>query len=391
MLRLILFLIFLIASVYLGLQIIWHPGYLLLVYQPWMVQMPIWFALLSAFIFFILFYILIDSFDRLQFLGFRLMNWLRIRRTSQSYNKTQHGLTLLIEGQYKKAEKLLLDGVNLDHNPLVNYLGAAYAAYHQNALDRQDHHIKKAYQVAPDSDLAIGLTQAELQLFEKKFEQAIATLNRLRQSSPRHPKLLTLLKKAYVRIGDWTNLQLLLPDLYKAKVLTHSQFDQFTKNVYVEIFRSTSPKSREEWQQLYEAMPRDLKSDPDIIECYVKQLIQFSGTELIIETLIRKVMKISWQPELVVLYSTLPFDRLDKQLVIVAAWQKIHGTHPELHFTLARLCVRMSLWGKAKDYFEKCLASGVYPAASLEYGELLEKLDDYDAARQVYREGLKKE
>ena len=41
---LIIFLVLLVASVWLGMEVGRHPGYLLVVYQPWMVQMPIWFA-----------------------------------------------------------------------------------------------------------------------------------------------------------------------------------------------------------------------------------------------------------------------------------------------------------------------------------------------------------
>src|SRR3990167_2504880 len=109
MLRLIIWLIILVASVWFGLAILRHPGYLFLVYQPWMVQMPLWFALISLILIFGLFYLLISSIDRLQFLLFRIQNWFRFRREHKLYSKTQHGLALLIEGQWRKAEKLLLD------------------------------------------------------------------------------------------------------------------------------------------------------------------------------------------------------------------------------------------------------------------------------------------
>ena len=52
--RLILFLLFLIASVSFGLVVVRHPGYLLVVYQPWMVQMPLWFAILGLFYHFLI-------------------------------------------------------------------------------------------------------------------------------------------------------------------------------------------------------------------------------------------------------------------------------------------------------------------------------------------------
>ena len=72
---LIIFLFFLVLSVWLGLQAERHPGYLLLVYHHWMIQMPLWFVLISVIVIFALFYLLIDSIDRCQFLWFRLQNW----------------------------------------------------------------------------------------------------------------------------------------------------------------------------------------------------------------------------------------------------------------------------------------------------------------------------
>src|SRR5438128_1787728 len=131
--RLIIFLLLLMASVWLGLEIARHPGYLLVVYQPWTVQMPLWFALLSAAIILILFYFIISSIDHLSFLWFRIKNRLRLHREHKSYSKTQQGLALLIEGRWKKAENLLLSGVNQSVEPLMNYLGAAEAAHAQGA------------------------------------------------------------------------------------------------------------------------------------------------------------------------------------------------------------------------------------------------------------------
>src|SRR5436190_2914368 len=105
--RLIIFLLFLVASVWIGVEVVRHPGYLLVAYQPWMVQMPLWFAILTLVVCFGLFYFLIDSIDRLGFLWFKLKNWLHIRREHKSYSKTQQGLSALIEGRWKKAERLL--------------------------------------------------------------------------------------------------------------------------------------------------------------------------------------------------------------------------------------------------------------------------------------------
>lgn len=387
MLRLITFLIFLILSVWAGIQVVRHPGYLLLVYQPWMVQMPLWFAALSVVLVLVLFYVFIDSVDRIQFTWYRLKNWLRYRREHQLYSKTQQGLLLLIEGRAQKAERKLLAGVMQTGEPLINYLAAAKAAQEQAAFDRRDKYIHKAYEIAPEASLSIGLVQAELELQQDQLEHAAATLNHLRLSSPRHPEVLTLLEKVYVRLGDWKNLQGLLPALRKAKIVTSEQFEQFEKNLYCEILRTASIKTLADVHQIWDDMPRAMRKNPDVACAYVKQLMRFSDTKNS-EAIIRKILKQHWQPELVSIYGTLPFTNLNRQLVIVGAWLQLYGQKPVLLLVLGTLCMRVQLWGKAKDYFEKCLSIGPYPEASLEYGKLLEQLDEKEAALAVYRDGL---
>lgn len=393
--RLIILLLLLVASVWFGVEIVRHPGFLLIVYQPWLVQMPLWFAIVSLIFIFGLLYFFINSIDRVSFLWFRLKNWLSIRREHQSYSKTQLGLTALIEGRWKKAEKLLLNGVNQSFEPLINCLAAAKAAHEQHAYDRRDNYIQKAYQVAPKEDLAIGLVQAELELKQDKLEQAAATLNHLRQASPRHPQVLKLLEKVYVRLADWKNLNLLLPGLRKANVLTGEEYDLFEKNIYCEIFRASSTKRLSDILSLWNEMPRHLRKNPEVVYAYVTQLSRHApvtGTETTkeIEELIRKILKQTWSSDLVNLYGTLPLNNLNRQLVIVGAWVKMYGQRPELLLVLGKLCVRLQLWGKAKDYFTRCLAQGPHLAASLEYGKLLEHLNEPDDALQIYREGLMK-
>lgn len=388
MLRLIIFLLFLIISVWLGIEVVRHPGYILLVYQPWMVQMPIWLALLGILVILGIFYLLITCVDQIQLLGFKFKNWLRFRRENQSYSKTQKGLSAVIEGRWKKGESLLLAGVSQTVDPLMNFLGAAKAAQEQGAIERRDIYIQKAYAAAPSADLAIGLTQAELEIEQHQFAQAAAILNHLRAANPRHPLVLKLLEKVYVHLGEWQNLINFLPSLRKAKTLNLQEIDLLEKNIYCEIFHAASDKNLEEIHRIWNEIPHHAKKNPEVTCAYVKQLIRFPDTSKEVEDLIRKTLKQSWQPDLVNIYGTLPFTNLSRQLVIVGTWLKIYGQHPELLLVLGKLCVRIQLWGKAKDYFEKCIAIKPNLEASLEYGKLLEHLGESNEALQKYREGM---
>lgn len=386
--RLIIFLIFLVASVWFGVTVLRHPGYLLLVYQPWMVQMPLWFALISLLIIFGLFYLLIDSIDRIHFFYYRLKNWMKLRREHKAYSNTQLGLTNLIEGRWRKSEKLLLAGVTQTTEPLINYLGAARAAHELKDFERRDDYIQKAYKIAPKEELAIGIVQSELEISQHQYEHAIATLNHLRQLSPRHPRVLFLLEKVYTRLADWRQLQSLLPDLRKAKIITSEQAATFEKNLYLEILRHSTYSSLDALHQAWADLPKAMRNNPDIAYAYVQQLSKFNDTATM-EEVIRKILKHSWHGGLVNVYSTLPFTNLNQQLVIMGGWLKSYGNHQELLLALGRVCVKVQLWGKAKDYFERCLEIEPNPEASYEYGALLEHLGDIDLALTQYKLGLK--
>lgn len=385
--RLIVFLVFLVTSVWLGLTVLKHPGYVFVVYQPWMLQMPLWVALLGFIIFFGTFYALIDSVDQLNLWWFRFKNWIQWRREHRAYSKTQHGLALLIEGRWAKAERLLTSGVKNTIDPLMNYLGAARAAQALGAIDRRDTYLRDAHQIAPQAELAIGLTKAELQLEQHQLEQAAATLTRLLSLSPRHPRVLALAEKVYVRLGDWKALQALLPKLRRSRFLSNEQAAQFEKNIACTLLRQPGSFSVNELTACYEQLPRSVRKLPEVMTVYIEALAARGEVEQA-ASLTRRVLKSTYESRLVTLYASLPLTDVNRELVVAGAWLKSYGPHAELFLLLGKLCTKAQLWGKAKDYFDKCLSLGPNPAASFAYGKLLEQLGDAAAATAIYRNAL---
>lgn len=388
MLRFVIFLAFLLASIWVGVLLMRHPGYLLIVFHPWLVQMPIWLAILAVLLTFLLFYILLDTFSQIHFYWFQLKNWLRFRRQQKSFSKTQQGLIALIEGRYKNAERLLLDGISETLEPLINYLGAAKAAHERFDYEKRDRYLQSAYQTTPQAEIAIGLTQARLEFSQGQFERALVTLNHLKQKSPYHPGVLMLLEKIYYQLSERSQMLELLPNLRKAKIITNDQANLLEKRIYAEILQTSNLKSIDEIKTIWRNVPRHISKDPQVVSAYIKQLSRFPETNKDIEDLVRKVMKHHFEPDLVHIYSELPHANLNKLLVVVGSWLQQYGQKPELLMALGKLCMKAKLWGKAKDYFEKCLAQGPNTEASLAYGKLLEQLDELDAALIQYKDGL---
>ena len=127
----------------------------------------------------------------------RVAEWRRKRRLQRAHRSLTRGLVELAEGRWKVAERHLTKHAEQSETPLINYLAAARAAQLQDEHARRDDYLHLAHESMPSADVAVGLTQAELQLAHQQYEQALATLMHVRSLSPKHNYVLKLLKKLY--------------------------------------------------------------------------------------------------------------------------------------------------------------------------------------------------
>jgi HemY protein len=388
--RLFWLLVLLIASVWIGLKIAEDPGYAIFAYKNWSMEMPLWFAVVSFIVILLLLYMVLRFFDSIDFSLYRWKNWLQWRRKYKSYSKTNRGLIELIEGHWRSAEHYLEEGVEQSDAPLINFLAAAKAAHEQGAYDRRDGYLRKAHQMAPQGEVAIGLTQAQLQYEQGQLEQALATLGHLRTLAPKHGFVLKLLEKVYIRLADWQGLISILPSLRKAKVINDDQLVKFEENTYQELLRVAANKNlgMVAIQNVWRSIPKKFQSDPKLIYSYAKLLMDYPEVAGELDILINKAVKKKWDADLVRLYGMLKTNNAQKQLARAEDWQKQYGNQAVLLLTLGRLAERCNLWGKARVYLEDSIKLEARPETYMEYGKLLEELGELNLATQQYKEGL---
>jgi HemY protein len=383
--RFIIFLIILVGSIFLGWKISEDPGLAFFSYKQWSAEMPLWFAVLSAIIIFYLGYILLRVMNGMGFSLYRWRNWRKWRRKYKSYSKTNQGLVELIEGNWNNAEYYLLEGVTQSDAPLVNYLAAAYAADQRGGYERRDAFLLKAHAIAPQAEIAIGLTQAQLQLKHGELEQALATLDHLRKIAPNQKLVLKLLERVYVRLADWPELLKLLPTLRKKKLITAEEQQNFENHIYLEMLSGTTPETL---PAVWEGVPKKLRQQPVLLSGYAKKLPLESAQADALEKLLNSTLKTSWNKELVKTYGLLPGSDPVKQLAKAEKWLPEHNTDATLYLTLGLLSMRCQLWGKAKNYLETSLNLEPDPETYAAYGKLLESLGDQKAALSSYRDGI---
>lgn len=288
-------------------------------------------------------------------------HWLAQGQQRRARKRTTEGLLALAEGNWPQARKRLEASAEHADTPLINYLAAAQAASESGDHDAVDDLLRKAYESTPGSDLAVGITQAQLQLNANRLEQALATLVRLRKQAPHHPFLLKLLKTVYLRLEDWRELSRLLPELRKRQLGNPEELDSLERTVWHKLLHRASEeavrqgsRSLEPLTRLWDELPGSMRRDEHTIRVYA-ELLAKDGDEAQAETLLRKVLRNHWSDELVSLYGRVCGAKPDEQLLAAERWLQDRPNNPDLLLALGRLSLRNELWGKAREYFETSL------------------------------------
>ena len=311
------------------------------------------------------------------------------RLTEKARHSLEQGLIELAEGRFEKAEKILLRKVEHNENALLAYLAAARAAQYQGAHDRRDDYIRRAHQSAPDADIAIGLTQAELQMDHNQFLQALATLNHLNVLSPQHPYVLKLLAETHHKLADWENLRELLPDVKTAGAISDQKLLSLEVDTWCGLMSNCSiTENIDLLTQLWDIMPRNMKTIPEVVDYYAAELIKLHAAGEA-EKVLRDFLSNHWAESSVILYSELDVMASEEQISTVEGWLQEHQHNEHLLYALGKMCMSKSLWGPARTYLEASLSVKPMPVTYLKLAQLLEDhLEDRQQAQDYYRQGL---
>ena len=306
-------------------------------------------------------------------------------RAGRAGQKLTRGMIEVAEGNFARGEKLLARAAGTSDAPLLNYLQAARAAHLQGNDQRRDEWLKLAYENTPAATNAVLLTQAELQLDRNQYEQALATLRRIEENSRDHNYALGLLGKLYYQLEDWDSLGQLLPRLKAQGRITADAIRTWTVRVHREHLDRA--EDGDAVQAAWKNVPRNLRSDLELLDAYFSALIRIGKHEQA-EKELAAALKKEWRGPLVRLFGLVEGPDASKQLKRAEGWLTSHPEDPDLLLTAARLCLRNELWGKARSYLETVISLRPTPEAYQDYGQLLNRLGEGDAAADAFREGL---
>lgn len=388
MIRWILFLLLtLAAAVALGLGLEQDPGLVRIFYGGSVVEMTLAvFALLCVGALLAL-WLLVTLVIWIWELPSRLHARLVRRRQSRARRALTQGLIEISEGRWREGERRLVRHASDSEVPLINYLTAARAAQLLEADERRDAYLKAAYDSTPQATVAVLLTQAELQLAHGQVEHALATLRRLQDQSPGHAFGLKLLAKVYERLGEWRDLEELIPRLRKTNVVKPEELERIEIRTLQEAFLRVMPDGEAALDAIWRNIPRRLRKNVDIVLAYTAALLQNNAGDRA-EAVLRDALKSNWNDNLAYMYGEVRSSQPEKQLGRVESWLKEHGDSAALLYTAGHLCAVNKLWGKARSYLES--SARLQPRAQTyrRLGQLLQELGQPEAAMVAFRKGL---
>lgn len=378
-------LLVILLAVVIALLAIKDTGYVLISRAPWVVELSLTFAALTIGIGFIIFYIVLRFISNSWGVGERVREWRILRRNKLARKNLNQGLLELAQRNWKKAEKLLIKYVEDSESPLINYLAAASAAQEQGEDKRRDDFLALAHASTPGSDVAVSLTQADLQLRHGQLEQALATLMHCRTIAPKHPHVLKLLIRIYMELQDWDKLYELLPLSRKNKLFNADEQLNLESDVFIKLLaRETQADQVKEY---WDNMPKIVRANAVVLEQYIQKIIAYGEDDQVV-SLLHKHLSNNWDRGLLKLYAQAQASDKIRQLALAEQWQQQHSDDHVLLDVLARLAVRNELWGKARAWFDASL--GILPTATTyrALGDLLEQLNESKQAAECYRKGL---
>jgi len=365
------------------------PGFVIIAYEKTTYEMRLWVAVCLILLILTLLALLLMFVHSLFSGAGRVKLWQSGRSWRKSRKRTIDGMLAFTEGRWKASEDAMINAAKTSDTKLINYLIAAQAAQHQNAEIRRDAYLRKAFQAEPAAKTAIGLTQAQLQLQHNQYEQALASLNELKQDNPNHPYVLKLLCRLYEKLQDWSQLANLLPALKKQRVFDEASLSAVEYRAVEGLLTQQSKAGKVEGlKDCWLNLPSSIRKSKKNIITYVYQLIHFAQMEDA-EALLRPIIKKQPDTEVLRLYGQINAKDPAKQLSFLENWHKSQKSPlAESWLTLGKLAYYARLWGKARHFLERSLQTQPSAEAYLFMAKTLRNLDDIDHAADCYRLGL---
>lgn len=362
-----------------------NDGYVLVVLSPWRAQISLnlFIVLLVASV--LLVHLLLRVLTRTLALPARVARW-RDRRRREKADKALHGaISALFEGRFAQSLKSASTAYAAAEGSSMAALIAARAAHGLQDETRYREWLDHAAEAGKDSEAARLMTEAELAIESRQFDEAGARLGQLRAAGHKHIAMLRLESRVALERGRWDELLHILRQLRKHRALTAEQAAPGLRRAHIERMKelAADPAAVAEY---WRAIPAEELEDRGVVEGVLPVMAR-AGCAALARAQTERLLDERWDSALARLYAYCAESVEDARACLQKgeAWLEGQPRDAGLLFALGQLCRRTELWGKAQSYLEASLGLRPEVETHLALAHLFDTLERREDAQRHYR------
>lgn len=362
----------------------YNDGYVLLVFPPYRAEISLNLAILLILGAFFLLHALLRGLALTYALP-RQVREFRARRQRDKAASTLHdAMRLLFEGRFSQALKKAAQANAAGQTPGLAALLAARAAQRLNEPDKQETWLARATENDAQMQPARLMLEAEMLIDRRRFDDAVAVLQRLHQLTGRHIAALRLELRAQQGCGNWNEVLRIVRLLEKCNGL----MPELAHEIKLKAHRQNIRQKRTDLGQLLSYLQQlpNKETHPRLAYAFAEALLELDAHDAA-QGLIEAQLEREWDSALVRLYgrSLGGGGNLTTRIALADRWLRNNPDDPELLLALGRLCMAQRLWGKAQSYFEASLSLADRREVRLELARLFEQTERSNEAMAHYR------
>jgi HemY protein len=341
-----------VLAVGLALVLHEHSGNVLILVQPWRIELSLTLAVLLLLAGFLVLYVVLRVLAWVLSSPDRFRSWRGLRAEKRDSELLESGWINVLEGRYTQAEKelsKLLGQTKSRHRKVLAGLASARASHYLGEFTRRDEALKFARESAGDEPRlkdAAATVAAEMYLDQNRPQDALVLLQPLQDASSRYFNATRLLLRAHRQLHNHVRVYELTRLLLRRGVIDKAEASQL-------IETSAAARLQADGAEGYKAIWGDLKSEervlPDIaLAAAAVQESQGNFDEA--SRILEAAIGANLDSRLLNAYSQCPPEQVARRLSKAEIWLKTHPDNSALLAALGNLCLIGQLWGQGERY-----------------------------------------
>lgn len=368
------------AAIAVGLH--YSQGYVVALAPPWRVDMPLNFFLLVVLLALWLAHRGGRLAQRLRDFPERVRAYRERRAEIAALRGLREALKALFEGRFARAERAALRAQAAAPVAGLSALVAARAAHRMQEYQRRERWLERA---EGDAELATArlVLSAEMWAEQRDSVRALQVIEQLHETGARHIHAMRIALLAHLQSRHWRDALRIVRALDKHHGLPAPASAAYKALAYRGLLRE-SAEDATALARVWSAVPNADRKAPELAleaaRCF-NRLGRGDEAAAALEAALQH----HWNESLLDEYARCTIN-VGVALARVEKGIHQHGRTAASLRCLGRICLRDSLWGKARAYLEESWRMDASADTALALAELAESVGDAQMASQWYRD-----